>query len=193
MDVRFYEVGLETGLDLLWMLVLAAVVGLLGALLAELLVGRGKAKETGLFELPRRRGRYVDAGSLVAIPSGAFAAIIAAYLFAPTREVTEGDPPTTTTKYDVLRLIVVAAIGGLSSAAFIASLQEKFTALLTADRLREALGTASTALDQIEQAAAQRPADLAAAAAANSLETEIQAKATLAKARIQQALTDDAA
>lgn len=174
-----YELDLESGADVLWFLATAAMVALFGALVAELTTARGKSKETGLFELPRRRGRYFDVGSLTAVPAGALTGVIAVFLFSPTREVVSGQ--TSTTKYDLVRLIALSGIAGLSATTFIASLQEKFTALLTAEKLSKALEAASTALATVEARAAAGRADAPGAA-------EIEAQAQLAQQQIEQAL-----
>lgn len=185
--VPIFEVDLESTSDVVWFLAIAAGVALIGALVAELMAARGKSKETGMFELPRRRGRYFDVGSLTAIPAGALTGVIAVFLFSPTREIVEGT--TSTTKYDLVRLIALSAIAGLSATAFIASLQEKFTALLTAERLTKALEAASTALRTVEaKAAASAGPASALGEAGTSAATEIQAQAQLAQQQIQQVL-----
>lgn len=122
----------------------AALCGLIGGVVAELLVARGKRKETGLWERTRRQGRFFDVGSLASLPIGLVAGVIASYLFSPARQVVTATG--TTTQYDLVRLVAVALLAGLSSSTFLAVLQERFTALATADRLKQALISAADAL-----------------------------------------------
>ena len=181
----FYEANLETARDVVTFLVVAAAIGLLGAIVAELLLSRGKANEGGIFELPRRRGRYLDLGSFVAIPVGALAAVIAAYFIVPVREV--GETGATETRYDLVRLIVVSALAGLASTGFLASVQEKFTALMTADRLRQGLDRVEAGLAEIERTASE-PHGGAGVEAATALRGEVRAQTELVRRQIQETL-----
>lgn len=138
--------------DALKIVLIAALVGALASLVAELLIARGKSKQTGIIELPGPRGpRFWDLGSLAAIPVGILAAVIAAFLFAPGQEMTvRGD---IVRKVEEGRLILTAAIAGLSSAGFLALVQERFLAVAKNERLDAALNAAVQGLDSVKQSA----------------------------------------
>lgn len=126
---------------------IAAGVGAGSSLVAEFLVPRLKTKEAGAFQLPKRISRrYLDFGSLAAFPVGALAAIIAALLFAPAeaRIVDE----RTVRDVELARLILISAVAGLSGAAFLTLVQERFLALAKSERLDALLGVASDTIKQ---------------------------------------------
>lgn len=81
--------------------------------------------------------------------------MIAAYLFSPIRDVVTATE--TTTKYDVVRLVATSLTAGVASTGFLAQLQQKFAAMLTAEALAKALQAADTALGEVGGAAGDHP------------------------------------
>jgi hypothetical protein len=143
-------ITLDTGGDTIKILVIAAVVGAFASLIAELLVARGKAADTGVFEKSRIiNARFYDLGSWASIPVGILAACIAGLMLTPVKEVVEGSKTTQTMELD--NLIVVAAIAGLASASFLKVLADRFVAALKAKGLDVALQGSIAALKDLEQ------------------------------------------
>jgi hypothetical protein len=187
-----YEIALKSGSDVWHFVLIAAVCGFIGALAAELILSRGKARETGVFELPKRRGRYLDVGSLATMVLGPVAAVIASYFFSPVRDVVENN--VTTTKYDVIRLIGISLAAGLASSGFLASMQEKFTASLTNERMKTALEQAATAMQEMQNTVRDpgaQPTERAAKDAHAALASRVEAQSQLALEQLQRTLAGE--
>jgi len=148
-------ITLDTGGDVGHLLLIAAIVGTVASVTAELLIARGKGGDTGALELPRvvsaGRKRWWDAGSLAAIPTGIVAACIAGLLLTPVQEVTSAGVTSRTMELD--KLVGIAALAGLSSAAFLALVQERFISLNKGKALDAALKSAQASLVEIEKSA----------------------------------------
>jgi H+/Cl- antiporter ClcA len=178
--VRFYMVELESLRDLVWFLVLASASGVIGAFVAELMIGRGKKKETGMFELPRRTGRFWDLGSFVSVPFGVVAAVLAGFFFSPLEEI----EPTTmgaeaTTEYDVVKLIAIGLLAGLASASFLKTARERFLSLLTTERVTQALELAHVGISELRDGAQRDAAGGTSEAAAKAEVLQTQIRSTL--------------
>jgi hypothetical protein len=144
----FASIVIDTSGDVGKELWISAAAGILPALVAELLLARGAGAETGALELPHKIGRrYVDLGSLAAIPIGVVAAVIAGYLRTPVQEVTKGTVVTRTMDLD--KLIAVAAVAGLTSTSFLRLVQDRFIAVAQNQRLDASLKSALGSLDTI--------------------------------------------
>jgi hypothetical protein len=168
-------ITIDTGGDWFQALWISAVTGALASLVAELLLSRGKAGDTGAIELPHTvEGGYVDLGSIAAIPVGVLAAVIGAFALTPVQEVVNDGVVTRTVELD--KLIVVAAVAGLASSSFLKLLQERFIAVAKNQRLDAALKSALQSFDQIAE---QEPTSgTVAASAANVQAASTEAQAT---------------
>ena len=144
---------LDTAGDVLAIAGIAAGVGAFAALTAELIVSRGETRQQGIFELPGGSGnRFVDLGSLAAIPIGILAAVIAAFLFAPGEEqVVDGETERLVQLGD---LLLISAAAGLSGTAFLAAIQERFAAVLKTKQAEVQIQGAIAGLLQIKETAA---------------------------------------
>jgi hypothetical protein len=167
----------QTGGDALKVLWIAAATGAATSLVSELVIARGVRKETGMVELPGRRGpRFWDLGSFASIPVGVVAAVVAAFLFAPGEQTMQG--AQLVRKLELDRLLLVAAVAGLSSAGFLALVQERFLAAAKNQRLDTALTGALGGLDDIKHEATKPDADKAQIAAkVDALKTTVKAAA----------------
>jgi hypothetical protein len=169
-------ITIDTGGDWFDALWISALVGALAASVAELLLSRGKAGDTGAFELPHRvDARWVDLGSFAAIPIGILAAVIAAFALTPVQEVVTAGATTRTMELD--KLIVVAAIAGLASSSFLTLVQERFVAVARNQRLNAALSGALRSFDELAATAAGADAGLESMAGPPVAERALQAKA----------------
>ena len=156
----FAALTLDTGGDTVKVILIAAVVGAVASLISELLLARGKAANTGAFELPGKLGtRLYDLGSIAAIPLGVLAAVIVGLALTPVEETTKEG--VTTETMELGNLIVASAIAGLSAHGFLKVLQDRFVAAMKSKGLEEALRNAITGLKDLE---ANPPADGGAAA-----------------------------
>jgi hypothetical protein len=182
---------LDTLRDFIELVVIAAVLGAVAGVVGELIIGRGKSKESGRFELPQRTARWLDLGSFSAIPVGALAAVLTSLVAVPTHEVTVDE--VSTIDYDLARLVVLALAAGLAGGAVLAKFQEGLTAVLTAERLKTALGVADQALAVIQNqssagAAAGEPGE---AVAPELVAAGVGATAATARQQIQRALLEE--
>jgi hypothetical protein len=165
-------ITIDTGGDWLQALWIAALVGALASLVAELLLSRGAAGDTGAIELPHKvERRWVDLGSLAAIPTGILAAVIGAFALTPVQEVVEAG--VTTRNVEIDKLIVVAGVAGLASSSFLTLVQERFVAVAKNQRLDAALKSALQSFDEIAKHAPA--AGAAGAAEIQAAGTEVQA------------------
>ena len=181
---------LDTLGDFIELVVIAAVLGSVAGVVGELIIGRGKSKEMGRFELPKRTARWLDFGSFTAIPVGALAAVLTSLVALPTHEVTVNE--VSTTDYDLVRLVVLALAAGLAGAAVLAKFQEGLTALLTTERLKTALGLADEALEGIQnQTAGVAAASGETATQERLVVTGVEATAGTARQQIRRALADE--
>ncbi len=171
---------LDTGGDALKIVWIAALVGAFAGVTSELLIARGKTKDVGQLEIPGAREKgFWDLGSFAGIPVGILAAVIAAFLFAPGEERTVG--ATTVRDVDLGELILVAALAGLGSSAFLALVRERFLAMAGNARLNSTLDSAIAGLEQIKQKAHQAKDPERAKRAASGSRARVKAKIDKAK------------
>jgi hypothetical protein len=160
---------LNTTADTIVMVLIVAAAGVVGGLVGELLIFRGARKESGAFEIPGKRGtRFFDLGSLAALPIGIVAALIALVLFSPIEEVIEEG--ATVREYDLIRVIGLGLVAGLAGPAFLLVVQERFTALVTTERMEAALDMAKKALEKAPGAIGEEDAKDAARSAKPEME-----------------------
>ncbi len=142
---------LETSGDWAQILWISAAVGAFASLVAELLIARGSAGDTGGFESPSRRGagkrRWYDLGSFASIPIGILAACFAGITLTPVQEVVRNNVTTKTIELEQLLPVVIVA--GLASSAFLRLLQERFIAVAKNKTLDAALKGAVQSFEDI--------------------------------------------
>jgi hypothetical protein len=143
--------------DYVYMILLAAGVGAIGGLGAELLLKRGE--ETGTVEIPGRVSgtRFVDIGFPASLILGAIAAVAILYFFPPVVEkIVAGEnnaPPKTTHEYDVIKLVALSLIVGSAGPAFLATAQSRVLSAINAQRADTAVQTGKTQVDQVAESA----------------------------------------
>lgn len=172
----YATIAIDTSGDWLKELWLAALIGAVASLVAELLLTRGSAGDTGAIELPHGvdGGHWFDLGSLAAIPTGVLAAVIAAFALTPVQEVVKNGVTTRTLEVD--KLVVVAAVAGLASSSFLTLVQQRFIAVAQNQRLDAALGAALRSFDQIADSAKDTAAGGTHAASVVGASTDEEAK-----------------
>jgi hypothetical protein len=134
--------------DLVKILLYAALAGLLGALVGELITTRGRSRDWGGFEWPRWKDskHWFDLGSFAAIPIGIIAGCIAALTLAPeTTTVTNGVAVKT---IETEAVLATAVIAGLAGAAFLRVLQDRFVALAGKENLRGVVEAVTKTLEE---------------------------------------------
>lgn len=132
--------------DLERVLLYAAIAGLIGAFVGELVTTRGRSGDWGGLERPRWRDtkRWYDLGSFASIPIGVVAGCIAALTLAPeTQVVTNG---VTTETMETEAVLATGLIAGLAGAAFLRVLQDRFVALAKTQELRGVVQAAAETL-----------------------------------------------
>lgn len=132
--------------DLSEVLIWAAVAGLIGSIVGELITTRGRSGDWGGFDPPRWRDskRWYDLGSIASIPLGIVAGILAVLVLAPEHDVVENGVTTTTLEWDAL--LGTAAVGGLAGATFLRVLQDRFVAVAKVHELRGIVQSAEASL-----------------------------------------------
>lgn len=143
--------------DYVYMVLIAAAVGAIGGLGAELLLQR--ADNTGTVEIPRRlKGtRFVDLGFPASLILGAIAAVAILYFFPPVTEKiiagSTGAPPQTTQEYDLVKLVALSLIVGSAGPAFLSTAQSRVRSALNAQRAGTAVETGMTQINQVAESA----------------------------------------
>jgi hypothetical protein len=164
-------IDLVKDVDYVWMVVIAAGLGAIGGLGAELLLQR--ADNTGTLEIPGRlRGtRFFDIGFPASLILGAIAAVAILYFFPPVVEkviVEAGKEPRTEHEYDLVRLIALSVIVGSAGPAFLSTAQARVMSALNAQKVGTAVDTGQAQVDQVvESAKAAVPAAVQKAFAEN--------------------------
>jgi hypothetical protein len=121
--------------DILAIVGIAAVAGLVGGIIGELIALRGRSKDWGGFEVPHRGGKHwYDVGSFASLPVGAVAGILAALLLAPSTDHVANGKTTSTIASGTL--IATALLGGLGGAAFLRGLETRFMSAANTAHLR---------------------------------------------------------
>ena len=150
-------IELAPDVDYVYMILLAAGVGAIGGLGAELLIKRGE--ETGTLEVPGRLSgtRFVDIGFPASLILGAIAAVAILYFFPPVVETVtagaNGAAPTTTHEYDLVKLVALSLIVGSAGPAFLSTAQSRLMSALNAQRAETAVETGKTQVDQVAESA----------------------------------------
>jgi hypothetical protein len=150
-------IELVNDIDYVYMILIAAGVGVIGGLGAELLIQR--ADNTGTVELPGRLKdtRFFDIGFPASLIVGAIAAVAVLYFFPPVVEKitagANGAPPTTTNEYDLVKLVALSLIVGSAGPAFLATAQSRLMSALNAQKADTAVETGKTQVDQVAGAA----------------------------------------
>lgn len=184
---------LDSG-DLLEVLLYAALAGVLGAVVGEIITARGGSGDWGGFERPRWRDskRWYDLGSFASLPVGVVAGCIAALTLAQETEVVENGVTTTTTAME--SVLVTALIAGLAGAAFLRVLQDRFVALAKTQELRGVVQAAAESLAEPDAGTVAPTDAVARVKAASSDETaEAVVKAIAETANRASALRVDGA
>jgi hypothetical protein len=150
-------VELVTDLDYVYMLLVGAAVGAIGGLGAELLLKR--AGNTGTMAIPHRlKGtNLVDIGFPASLIVGAIAAVAVLYFFPPVVEKlasgVNGAPPTTTSEYNLAKLVPLSLIVGSAGPAFLATAQSRLMSALNAQKAGTLVDTGKNQVDQIAASA----------------------------------------
>lgn len=189
-------VPLTEPIDYVVMLLVAAGVGAIGGLGAELLLKR--ADSTGTIEIPHRlKGTKLFALGLPAsLIIGAIASVAVLYFFLPVTEVITSGTGTTastvTREYSLVKLVPLALIVGSAGPAFLASAQSRLLSALNAQKVDAIADSATNQFAQIEESVkAATPGAVRKAVAAAIPEAsakEVQALADKTTAALDTAL-----
>lgn len=156
-DVWGIMIDLNSTTDYVYMLLIAAGIGAIGGLGAELLLKR--ADNTGTLLLPSKLSgtHLVEVGFPASLMIGAIAAVAILYFFPPVvTTVTagrNGGAPTTTLQYDVVKLAALSLIVGSAGPAFLSSAQARLASALDAQKVDAAVETGKNQLAQIAESA----------------------------------------
>jgi hypothetical protein len=164
-------INLAQDMDYVWLILIAAGVGAVGGLGAELLLQR--ADNTGTIELPGRLKdtRFFDIGFPASIFIGAIAAVAILYFFPPVQNTIvpgkNGAGPTTNQEYDLVKLVALSLIVGSAGPAFLSSAQSRVMSALNQQKAATAVDTGKAQVNQVvESAKAAVPAAVQEAFAA---------------------------
>jgi hypothetical protein len=150
-------IELTEDLDYVYMMLIAAAVGAIGGLGAELLLNRGD--NTGTLEIPSRlKGtRLVDIGFPASLIIGAIAAVAILYFFPPVVETitasANGAEPEATREYDLVKLAALSLIVGSAGPAFLKTAQSRLMSALNEERAATAVETGKTQVKQVAESA----------------------------------------
>src|SRR5688572_23361121 len=91
---------------------------------------------TGLIERPMKVGKgYVDLGVFASAIVGAVAAVAALWIFPPEiTNVTADGTTTTTTRYDIVKVVGLSLIVGSAGGSFLIAMQARALALVKAEQ-----------------------------------------------------------
>src|SRR5215213_1367116 len=139
-------VELKEIIDYVWLFVVAGLLGATGGLAYELMQSR--LGDTGMVERPTRKPGYLDLGFWASLLIGAIAAVAALWVFPPEANTTveQGGRTTTTTEYDLIKLVGLSLIIGSAGSSFLTALQARALARVKA---QEAEITRRVANEQI--------------------------------------------
>jgi hypothetical protein len=137
------------GWGLAIVLLVAAIVGAAGGVLAELLQTRGGI--TGALEMPSHAPndpKLVELGLFASVVLGAGAGVVILYFLPPTVTI-NGQ-----TSYDVVKGVALALLAGSFGRTVLTSLQSRLLAGLREQQARSTAAVAATQLDRQAKAAA---------------------------------------
>lgn len=146
-------IGLTHTTDYIIMLLVAAGLGAIGGLGAELLLNRGD--NTGTIQLPSRLGGtdLVELGFPASLIIGAIAAVAILYFFPPVSETVipgaNGATAKTTNQYDLVKLIALSLIVGSAGPAFLSTAQSRLMSALNAQKTGTAVDTGKNQVQQV--------------------------------------------
>lgn len=139
--------------DYVTLITLAAVAGMIGGLVADLLLVR--EKRSGLIDLPQRvPGGMFDLGTIASLIIGAVAAVAAMYLFPPetvTVEAADGSS-TTVMRYEIVKLLALSLIVGSAGSAFLAAAQARVLAAAKEQQVEDVKNVADAELEGLAAA-----------------------------------------
>jgi hypothetical protein len=150
-------IGLTHTIDYIIMLLVAAGLGAIGGLGAELLLKRGD--NTGTIQLPSRlRGTdLVELGFPASVIIGAIAALAILYFFPPVSQTVtpgiNGGAAKTTNQYDLVKLVALSLIVGSAGPAFLSTAQSRLMSALNAQKAGTAVDTGKNQVRQVAASA----------------------------------------
>jgi hypothetical protein len=143
--------------DYIYMILIAAGIGAIGGLGAELLLKR--ADNTGTIEIPHRLKdtNLLDIGFPASLIVGAIAAAAILYFFPPVVDKVlagaNGAQAKTIKEYDLVKLAALSLIVGSAGPAFLATAQSRIMSALNAQRIGTAIDTGKTQVKQVAESA----------------------------------------
>lgn len=150
-------IDLTHTIDYVVMLAVAAGIGAIGGLGAELLLKR--ADNTGTLQLPSRlKGtNLLELGFPSSLIIGAIAAVAILYFFPPVSQTvtagTNGAAAKTTHQYDLVKLIALSLIVGSAGPAFLSTAQSRLMSALNAQKVGTAVETGRNQVTQVAESA----------------------------------------
>jgi hypothetical protein len=147
-------IELKGALDYIGLFALASVLGGVGGLAFELMQTR--RGQTGWVESPHRvdRGRYHDWGVVANLIIGAIAAVAALWLFPPIAKTTvAAGHTTTTTEYDIIKVVGLSLIIGSAGSSVLAALQARALALVKDQEAQQTRRVAEKQLEHVKSIA----------------------------------------
>jgi hypothetical protein len=160
---------LKETMDYLVLFAIAASLGAIGGLGAELLQSR--RGQTGLIELPHGSGssHYRDWGVWADVVLGAIAAVAALWVFPPEVHTTveEGGGVTSVSQYDLIKVVGLSLIIGSAGSSVLTALQARALARVKEQEAEVTRNVATNQLEAIKQ-------EIQAAGAPTSLTTSVE-------------------
>jgi hypothetical protein len=180
-------INLDTTGDYATMILIAAALGLVGGLAAELLLKRGD--DTGTIEKWHtvKGADAIDIGFLASLILGAVAAVAVLYFFPPdekTTTVAANGTTTTVHQFDLVKLVALSLIVGSAGPAFLVAAQSKVLSALNAQKANAAVDSGKAQADQMVASAT--------AAAPTAVQAAVLAHIPGTDAATLQAITDAA-
>ena len=155
--------------DYVTMLGLTLLFGSLGGFVGELLQTRSVAAEVarggggsddtevGAIQLPKLIGsRLFDLGVVASVLVGAGAALAALYFFPPAVNITvqaSTGQATTSTQYDIVKLVALALLIGTAGPSFLTSMQSRVQAAVSENKAQAAKKISADQIDDVTAAA----------------------------------------
>jgi hypothetical protein len=158
-----------------WMFLLAAGMGALGGVGAELT--RMRNKEFGIFVAPTRRPHGLQLGSIATVIVGAMAAVTVLYFFPPEIIVKDSATGIETRHYEVVKFVALALIAGLGGLAVVNSARQSVVAQLREQSARTTKSVAKAAVENAhlsENAAAADAASKLLSQRLPAVQTEVE-------------------